>query len=219
MNQAEQDAAAITAHVRSVPDRHAHDAAVLGMHLQPCDAGREFVSARNNYVYWRAVGRHFAPRRIAEIGTRFGYSLKSLADGTAHPPSELVIRCWDAELDDDVEPLRVAEAYFALMMIDFRAYRLNTRHADHLHPDGGPFDLVSVDGDHSTDGAYADMKLLAELLRPGGAMVVDDVGDREGLVWRGVEQFVAKFDWPVAVLPTLRGMAVLRKPNLGEACP
>lgn len=217
MNQAQQDAAVITALVRAVPDRHAHDAAVLGTHLQLCDAGREFVSTRNNYVWVWAAGRHFRPRRLAEIGTRFGYSLKAIADGSGHPPSELVIRCWDAELDDDVEPLRVAEAYFTLMMIDFRAYRLNTRYADQLHPDGGPFDLVSVDGDHSTDGALADMKLLTELLKPGGAMIVDDTNP--GSVLEAVERFVADTGWEWAHLRTLRGMTILRKPNLGEACP
>lgn len=49
MNQAQKNAAAITALVRAVPDRHAHDAAVLGTHLQPCDRGHEFVATRNNY--------------------------------------------------------------------------------------------------------------------------------------------------------------------------
>lgn len=213
MNPAERDALAITALVRAVPDRHAHDAAVLGSHLQPCDRGHEFVATRNNYVWWWAAGRYYQPRRVAEIGTRFGYSLKALCDGSAALPAEMVVRCWDAELDDDVAPLKVAEAYFALVGADFRAYRLNTRHADHLDPDGGPFDLASVDGDHSTQGACDDMKLLGELLRPGGVLLVDDAGEREGSVWRGVERFLAETPWPAAHLPTLRGMMVIRKPE------
>lgn len=211
MRDLTKDAENIIRMVAAIPDRHAHDAAILGWLLQDADKGHEFVSTRNNYVYWNVIGRYYMPRRIAEIGTRFGYSLKAIVDGTAHIPSELVVRCWDVELDDDREPLKVAEAYFALMMIDFRAYRLNTRSTDALNPDGGPFDLVSVDGDHSTDGALADMKLLAPLMAPGAVMCVDDTNP--GSVSAAVERFVADTGWEWAYLPTLRGMTVLRKPG------
>lgn len=37
------------------------------------------------------------------------------------------------------------------------------------------FDLITVDGDHSTDGAYADLKTVISRLNPGGVLVFDDI--------------------------------------------
>lgn len=39
----------------------------------------------------------------------------------------------------------------------------------------GLFDLVLVDGDHSAEGATADLKNVWPLLRPGGILVMDDI--------------------------------------------
>lgn len=36
-------------------------------------------------------------------------------------------------------------------------------------------DLALVDGDHSADGCWNDMKIVIEIVRPGGLMVVDDL--------------------------------------------
>lgn len=41
------------------------------------------------------------------------------------------------------------------------------------------FDLITVDGDHSTDGAYADLKTVLPRLNPGGVLVFDDIAHPE----------------------------------------
>jgi predicted O-methyltransferase YrrM len=42
------------------------------------------------------------------------------------------------------------------------------------HP-GVRFDLINVDGDHSDEGAWADLVAVAELVSPGGYIVFDDL--------------------------------------------
>jgi predicted O-methyltransferase YrrM len=37
------------------------------------------------------------------------------------------------------------------------------------------FDLITVDGDHSRDGALADLNTVAGALRPGGLLAFDDI--------------------------------------------
>ena len=41
------------------------------------------------------------------------------------------------------------------------------------------FDLITVDGDHSSDGAYADLKTVLPRLNPGGVVVFDDIAHPE----------------------------------------
>lgn len=56
----------------------------------------------------------------------------------------------------------------------------------------GPFDLAFLDGDHRTEAVKQDLMLLSGYIKPGGAIVLHDVGldywGRE--VRRGVEEFL-----------------------------
>jgi predicted O-methyltransferase YrrM len=48
----------------------------------------------------------------------------------------------------------------------------------------GSFDLILVDGDHTTEGGYRDIILSYELLKPGGYIVVDDLDyEPTALAW------------------------------------
>ncbi len=194
---------------------HAHamtDEMVLGALFQEKDRGQDFVSGNSNYLYWWALGLHFRPRRIAEIGTRYGYSLKALTKGAGHPPALYGLRVWDGEVDPDGATLHVFEKHFRELGVwDIRVTRANTRSLTALEVPGGPVDMAVVDADHSTEGALADMRLLAPHLRPRGIMVVDD--SQPGTVADAVTRFVAETGWPMAYLPTLRGVAILKKPE------
>jgi hypothetical protein len=60
-------------------------------------------------------------------------------------------------------------------------------------PDGETFDIIFIDGDHSTQGVWADYNNTVRLLRPGGFMVFDDYLDWQysGAV-RGAVDNIAK---------------------------
>jgi predicted O-methyltransferase YrrM len=78
----------------------------------------------------------------------------------------------------------------------------------------GTFDLVFVDGDHSTAMVKNDTALALDLLRPGGTIVWDDAGiESVAVVLRDFEQERGEVtlvecgavsngrDWPIAVWP------------------
>ncbi len=99
------------------------------------------------------------------------------------------------------------------------------------------FDLLFVDGKHTEDGLYQDMKTFWEFLRPGGLLVCDDLHDesyRDLFPWAGetvasFERFTAEFagdiqehfvwDFP-RVLPAthagLRPFGLIRKKEQPE---
>lgn len=51
----------------------------------------------------------------------------------------------------------------------------------------GPYDVIVIDGDHSYKGVEADFKRYADLVRPGGILIVDDYGSKD---WPDVTKFV-----------------------------
>lgn len=53
--------------------------------------------------------------------------------------------------------------------------------------EAGPYDVILIDGDHSYDGVKADFERYAEMLSPGGVLIVDDYGSKD---WPEVTRFV-----------------------------
>ena len=60
-------------------------------------------------------------------------------------------------------------------------------------PDGETFDIIFIDGDHSTQGVWTDYNNTISLLRPGGFMVFDDYLDwKDSSDVRGAVDNIAK---------------------------
>lgn len=51
----------------------------------------------------------------------------------------------------------------------------------------GPYDVIVIDGDHSYEGVQSDFQRYADLVRPGGILIVDDYGSKD---WPEVTRFV-----------------------------
>lgn len=51
----------------------------------------------------------------------------------------------------------------------------------------GPYDVIVIDGDHSYEGVKADFERYAEMLSPGGVLIVDDYGSED---WPDVTKYV-----------------------------
>ena len=94
--------------------------------------------------------------RIAELGTSYGDGAKAIV--AALPPGSTFVT---VELD----PERAARARAALTGTPAEVLEGDWRE---LLPARGPFDIVFADG----GGSYAD---VADLLRPGGILVKDDL--------------------------------------------
>jgi predicted O-methyltransferase YrrM len=132
-----------------------------------------------HYAMKAAVCERFAPRRIIEIGTRCGYSL--LAFHAVAPQASYL--CIDGACDND--------SLYCLA----HAKRLIERHqleADLVVVDSHAVKslpaacFAHVDGDHSYDGALADLRLVSHCR----AILADDCDNPD--VRKAVERFSAE---------------------------
>jgi predicted O-methyltransferase YrrM len=185
------------------------DREILGSLLQPIDEQADFIQGDNNYAIFYLLGRHFQPKAILEIGSRFGYSLRAFTKGAAYSPEDFRIVSYDAECDG-IQTLDIFEHHFReeLKIVNLVVHRIDTKPAATLGmPD--EFDLAHVDADQSEQGCYHDCRLAWEALRPGGTLVVDDADNRD--VEKGFKRFVAEVAKPYQFIPSFRGIYVCTK--------
>lgn len=182
--------------------------------LQPIrqgqDAGHDYWAANNTYNWYRAIGRAVKPRRIVEIGVRFGYSLYSLVMGSLEGGQKgLEAIAIDSE---GYEPGSQAVAARAVspLVTAYGRHVLDTNNVASLSLDS--VDLAHVDGDHSEVGCRYDMWLVWETLKPGGVLLVDDVTHIPD-VGRAVRKFQHAGGSGGFILPTFRGLFVAIKPR------
>jgi predicted O-methyltransferase YrrM len=143
-----------------------------------------------------------APKRYLEIGVRRGRSVAAVA--MASPECALVMfDMWIA----DYAGMKNPGADFVrdeLVRIGHRGPRTFITGDSHVtlpsYLSGNPketFDLITVDGDHSTDGAVRDLCDVLPRLNIGGAIVFDDVchplHPELGQVWKDVVASDARF--------------------------
>jgi predicted O-methyltransferase YrrM len=171
------------------------------------DDGQEYVEGADNYIWFYLIGKLVRPRIIAEMGTRFGYSLKMFVDGAGHPPAEYQIRVFDEERDG-FKPLDTCLAYFRTVIgvQDIQATRSDTRSLTSLNLPA-PADLCMVDADHTTAGCLHECSLALASVRPGGMIVVDDILNPDVKV--GADEFCCRNGLTAHYLPSLRGIYLI----------
>jgi len=129
-----------------------------------------------HYTMKAAICAKFNPRRIIEIGTRCGYSL--LCFNLVAPRASYL--CIDGAMD--------ADSYHCLAhakrLIERRSLEADLVVVDsHAIKSLPPACFAHVDGDHSYEGALADLRLVAGCR----AILADDCDNKD--VRRAVEQF------------------------------
>lgn len=141
----------------------------------PASAGYWDLACALNYLARRA-----RPSSYLEIGTRRGKSLAQVITG--QPACDVVsIDLWVSPYGGVDNPgpdfvrqemrrlghvgeLRLLSGESQRVLPTFVAENPNRR-----------FDLITVDGDHTDDGAWADLSATVELLEPGGWLLFDDL--------------------------------------------
>lgn len=194
---------------------HHTDRQILNGCLQKCDESADFVND-HNYLWWAAIGKVVQPRVIAEMGTRYGYSLWSLAYHSFHPLSEITLHVFDAEVDG-VKTLDTFERTFRdYGFKDIRIVRENTQTLDTLGLNHTA-NLVVVDAWHTFDGVKKECELALGAVKPGGYILVDDTKSNPdgspNCVRDGCEAFCRDHDLPYAYLPSYRGIHLIRVPE------
>jgi predicted O-methyltransferase YrrM len=114
----------------------------------------------------RVLALSVGASRILEIGTAIGYSGLWLAG--ALPPNGMLLT-----LERDPERARVARENFKKAGLDERVGVMVGDAERLLAKVAGPFDLIFQDGDKALYAPMLDR--LADLLRPGGLLVTDNV--------------------------------------------
>lgn len=173
------------------------------------------MSNASLYEYMRHHLRTHVVRDYLEIGTRDGDSLRVVLEENAGTLSSV----WVADLwgSDYGGTGRGNHAHIDQLLDDFnfdgRRVFLDGNSRDTvpaLMPErANSFDLVLVDGDHSLEGARADLDNVWPLVRPGGAVLFHDICHpaHEHLL-RCFDQFVAKHSAPHLVIREGYGVGV-----------
>lgn len=179
------------------------DVEILGAMLQRQDADADYLQARDTYAWYHAIGSVLKPRVIAEVGVRFGYSLRSLAAGAG--PDALLIG-YDSQqyvADSNVT------AHLSLKRFPnpFVLFGVNTTHTKGSINARG-VDLFNVDGDHNEGGALSDLHDATRCLSPGGVMLIDDITFIPE-VKRAADRFCMERGIEFFDLPTFRGLRVI----------
>jgi len=133
------------------------------------------------YEMYYAVAWHLKPRKILEIGNRFGYSAIAMSLGC----NDTLKQFHGIDLECYANPFGgSSQRIFAENWISVHGHdqKLNIKIQD-SHDTTTQFpaecDLVHVDGDHTEEGAYQDiMRVWEESLAPGGTIIVDDLDDK-----------------------------------------
>jgi predicted O-methyltransferase YrrM len=142
--------------------------------------------ARDGREYWdlacalRYLAECFPVGDYLEIGVRRG---KSMAQVASRRPSCRIVGCdlWVSPYGgvDNPGPTFVQQEMARLghsgplMLVSGDSHDVLSR----WEAEGSRehFDVVTVDGDHSDEGAWADLVQATELVRPGGFLVFDDI--------------------------------------------
>lgn len=127
----------------------------------------------NTYVAKAMIAADFQPRTVVEIGVRAGYSAVAFREGhrfEAYLGIDADNGLWGGQVGfcEHAKKLlgSMEHLEWELFIVDSHALQL-------IKCDGRPFDLAHVDGDHSLEGAIADIELC--LRSDVRFIAVDDV--------------------------------------------
>ena len=187
------------------------DASIVGDMLHRDDATAEYIVENNTYTWYHAIAEYYRPRRIGEIGSRRGYSLKAMMAGTMRAGvkrEDVGIFSWDncSYVHDTVDYLNqhirdgIQPGKFLLTQVD-------SQMIDDLGITG--IDLFQVDADHSEKGAYHDLELALPAMRKNGIIIVDDIISGRDCVKIAADRFIAEFGLDYTFIPCLRGMYLI----------
>ena len=154
-----------------------------------------------------------AATRTAEVGLGYAVSALHVCEGllaNGDPAAQhVVIDPFQATRFSGCGLQFLEEAGVA-GMVELRAERSEAA-LPRLLGEGRVFDLAFVDGDHRFDGVFVDLFYLGRLVRPGGAVFLDDY--QLPSVERAASFFVANLGWgleEVSEWDDLHRWAVLR---------
>ena len=173
------------------------------------------IGPASGYLCYQ-VARMIGARRIFELGSGYGYSTACFARAVVeNGGGEVYHVVWDEELSQQ------ARKYLAVLGYE-KIVRYHVGEAvKALRETAGPFDLIF--NDINKDGYAASLPVIAEKLRPGGVLIVDnmlwhgrvfDAGDKTpetGSIRSLTEMLTRSPAWIASLVPVRDGVIVAYK--------
>ena len=155
-------------------------------------------------------------RRVFELGSGYGYSTAWFAKAVSeNGGGEVFHVVWDEQLSQQ------ARQHLATLGYDGMIHYHVGEAVQTLRETAGPFDLIF--NDINKDGYAASLPVIAEKLRPGGVLIVDnmlwsgrvfDAGDKSAetaSIRKLTELLTHSPDWIVSLAPVRDGVVVAYK--------
>ena len=173
------------------------------------------IGPTSGYLCYQ-VARMIGARRVFELGSGYGYSTAWFAKAVReNGGGEVFHVVWDEELSQQ------ARRHLALLgYTDMIRYHV-AEAVQTLRETPGPFDLIF--NDINKEDYAASLTVIAEKLRPGGVLIVDnmlwsgrlfDAGDKTpatASIRRLTELLTRSPDWIVSLAPVRDGVVVAYK--------
>jgi predicted O-methyltransferase YrrM len=178
------------------------DLEILGDWLMPEDVGRDHIAANDNYAWYYVIGQYFKPKKMVEIGVKYGYSIKSLLGGAG----DIFVVGYDNEVHRPGSN-HIVKKRLTDMGVKHVIY---TQSSQDCSTFGNDLDLVHVDGSHAPNDAFHDMVAGWVSLRTGGVLLVDDCYYIPE-VQQAFQKFCMENKLISIYLPSFRGLSVVIK--------
>lgn len=163
------------------------------------------IALKNNlYEYFYAISNYYKPESILEIGVRLGYSFISMILGN---PSMLYAKGIDNQ-SYHTDSMQRAKNNIEKILPDFSYYELFSANSQTLVSLDRNFDLIHIDGDHSYNGCFHDMRLCYKYAK---VLIIDDYHSIDS-VREACNHFVQIHEKEIKnkfVVPSLNGILVL----------
>lgn len=136
------------------------------------DCQCKHVICGNYYEWYYSYARQYKPRRVLEIGVRWGYSVIAMYLGSSSIDEFFLV-------DSEVDGIRLDDAIWNIRRLIkgdavIKALCVDTQKTASLGFDG-MFDIIHIDGHHSASGITHDLNLVYPLFSPKGIIICDDM--------------------------------------------
>ena len=141
---------------------------------------------------YAGMARKYAPRRILEIGVRYGYIAMCLCYGArqARPGEAILYRGMDDELYHGGSCAKANENFGKVIpWADAQAVKWNS--FDEWINWGG-FDIIHIDGNHDYVGVWNDINKAWPILHANGIIMLDDATTPG--IRAAIDNFLSKFE-------------------------
>lgn len=128
----------------------------------------EYLKSNNYYEFYYAISKFYKPKKILEIGVRYGYSLGVMIKG-----SGLVEKVVGIDNDDYHQgSLSVAQNNLKKHVSSDLEYVFSNIDSHTIPKFDEYYDLIHIDGDHTYEGKLKDLDLLKNACK---IAIIDDV--------------------------------------------